>query len=317
MSCSKPLPPFTFDLLCYLNRDQLERFSIVCRPLKNFIERYFQSKPYRIFDRLEIRRGLYALEHKIWNTKQILEHKTHEYSTQQFLDGQKCSIDNLRKNGNIKIYEGRAYYSFADMLPYLGPTIRIENTRIYIDEDFTYNPEHISKMESISYLWRDGYMNIWNAREDDSRLVAEYFQPILDSPIILQCQNLSMDNAHFSFRDYKVLFTVKVIEIDYYNNEIYSNYWLQFIEQPGEKPVVVLDCVHRKGLFSAVSPKRKIVFLKLGNRTLTEFRETNKTSGEILELKEGLPTELNLEIYDDICINYTLERSKQMLKCYS
>ncbi|KAI1698693.1 hypothetical protein DdX_17770 [Ditylenchus destructor] len=63
MSNSKPVPPFMFDTLYYLNRNQLERFSIVCRPLKNFVERYFGSKPYRILDRLRICKGSYALIH--------------------------------------------------------------------------------------------------------------------------------------------------------------------------------------------------------------------------------------------------------------
>ncbi|KAI1698639.1 hypothetical protein Ddc_18988 [Ditylenchus destructor] len=82
MSCSKPLPPFTFEVLCYLNRDQLERFSIVCRPLKNFIDRYFHSKPYRVFDRLRIRGGSYVLEHNDvqWHPDRD------DYSVQQFLE---------------------------------------------------------------------------------------------------------------------------------------------------------------------------------------------------------------------------------------
>ncbi|KAI1701563.1 hypothetical protein DdX_16038 [Ditylenchus destructor] len=81
MSYSKPLPPFTFDVLYYLNRDQLERFSIVCRPLKNLIERYFHSKPYRVFDQLLIHGGSYALVHN-----RVRWHPNRDdYSVQQFL----------------------------------------------------------------------------------------------------------------------------------------------------------------------------------------------------------------------------------------
>ncbi|KAI1693032.1 hypothetical protein DdX_20882 [Ditylenchus destructor] len=64
MSCSKPLPPFTFDVLRYLNRDQLERFTIVCRLLKNLIDLYFHSKPYHVFDRLSIYEGRRAFEER-------------------------------------------------------------------------------------------------------------------------------------------------------------------------------------------------------------------------------------------------------------
>ncbi|KAI1692389.1 hypothetical protein DdX_21282 [Ditylenchus destructor] len=81
MSKSKYLPPFTFDLLCCLKRDQLERFSIVCRPLKNIIDRYFNSKPCRIFDALRIRGGSYALRH---NNVQWHPNRD-DYSAQQFL----------------------------------------------------------------------------------------------------------------------------------------------------------------------------------------------------------------------------------------
>ncbi|KAI1696438.1 hypothetical protein DdX_19050 [Ditylenchus destructor] len=115
MSNSKPLPPFVFDVLCYLNRDQLERFSIICRSLKNIIERYFHTKPYRIFDWLIICGVSYVLRHKYvqWHPNRD------DYTVQQFLDGQRCSSVVLK---NRYCYR---YYSFAEMRPYLGPNILV------------------------------------------------------------------------------------------------------------------------------------------------------------------------------------------------
>ncbi|KAI1702775.1 hypothetical protein DdX_15285 [Ditylenchus destructor] len=84
MSCSKPLPPFTYELLCFMNRDQLERFSIICRPLKNLIQRYFHSKPYRVFRCLNIRGRSYALSHNAvqWHPNRD------DYNVQQFFGKQ-------------------------------------------------------------------------------------------------------------------------------------------------------------------------------------------------------------------------------------
>ncbi|KAI1690995.1 hypothetical protein DdX_22169 [Ditylenchus destructor] len=310
MSCSKPLPPFTYELLCYLNRDQLERFSIVCRPLKNFIDRYFHSKPYRVFDQLYIRGGSYALRHNnvFWHPNRD------DYSAQQFLDGQKCRSSH------------HTYYSFAEMRPYLGPSVRVQFTYLNVAGNSTYNSQHIEEMESIAYLWRDGKICIWNAKSDGSRIVDNDFQLILNSPTILQCRDLYMENAHFSFKDYKVLYSVKVIEV-YYNEkdeeEIDLNSWPEFLEQPGVKPVVVLHYYHRENIAfiidrlsqpfsSAVLPNGfKVVFSQRNEplEPLTQFRETNKTLGEILELKKVLPTEYQPEhLKGHEC--YTLERSR-------
>ncbi|KAI1700413.1 hypothetical protein Ddc_18095 [Ditylenchus destructor] len=314
MSLSKPLPPFTYDLLRFLNRDQLDRFAIVCRSLKNLIERYFQSKPCRVFDRLWIHGELCALVHK-----NVQWHPNRDgYSVQQFLDGQECSIDESNGPGN-----DRTLYSFAEMHPYLGLPVRIKTTCIFVDGESTYNPEHIAEMESMSYLWRDHCLII--GKDDESRIVAEDFQLILNSPTILQCRILTMYDAYFSFKDYKVLNTVNVFEI-YYDgaDDIGLNHWQQFLEQPGAKPVVALSGLRREiidnaldrlkqAFSSAVSPNAyKIAFVRV-NEPLTEFGETNKNSGEVLELKRELPVEYPEECAEDFnhpdFDHYTLQRS--------
>ncbi|KAI1710451.1 hypothetical protein Ddc_13396 [Ditylenchus destructor] len=293
-------------------------FTIICRPLKNFIERYFCSKPNRIFDELRIRGGSYALFHKDvqWHPNQS------DYSVQRFLDAHECMIDKLRDPWN-----DHAYYSFAEMRPYLGPSVRITKASIYIAGNSTFNPEHIKDIESISYIWRDGNIEIRNAGEYGSRIVAEDFQPILNSPTILQCRLLKMENAYFLFKDFKVLYTVNVIEINYFGEDeidLRHQCWPQFFEHPGLKPLVVFSylrgftCENFKNLqdqlskafSSAVSSNVfKIVFALLPNdEPLIEFRNTNKVSGDKLELRKGFPTEYQPENLDEDCC-YILECS--------
>ncbi|KAI1701560.1 hypothetical protein DdX_16035 [Ditylenchus destructor] len=233
-------------------------------------------------------------------------------------NGQKCGID-IARNSNV-------YYSFAEMRPYLGPTVRIKQMRLYPES--TYSPGHIEEMESIAYLWREGDITIFKDTCAERIIVAEDFQLILNSPMILQCRELYTANAQFSFKDYKVLYSVKVIIIFYDEQEnIDFNYWPQFLEQPGVKPIVVFRWLEpesvddvlghlSKAFSSAVSPNAfKIVFAEIEDESdeeidepLTEFRKTNNTSGEILELKKGVPLECQSQWFtEENC--FTLERS--------
>ncbi|KAI1699107.1 hypothetical protein Ddc_18738 [Ditylenchus destructor] len=168
-----------------------------------------------------------------------------------------------------------------------------------------------------AHLWCDRKIILWKWT---SSIVPKYFSLILDSPIILQCRYLLMHDAQFLFQDCKILYNVKIIEINYDDDETDPNYWPQFLEQPGVKPLVVLRELHRESIntvldhlsktfSSAVSPNAfKIVFAQ-NDDPLTEFRKTNKTSGEKLELKKGLPTDNQNEDLDGY-VNYTLERSR-------
>ncbi|KAI1695661.1 hypothetical protein Ddc_21106 [Ditylenchus destructor] len=106
------------------------------------------------------------------------------------------------------------------MRPYLGLNVRVNLTFIYIAKDSTYNKKHIAEMESIAHLWRDADISIEHVKYVYSRAVANNFKFILNSPTILQCRDLSMNNAYFPFKDYKVLYAVKVIIIDYDDGEV-------------------------------------------------------------------------------------------------
>ncbi|KAI1703497.1 hypothetical protein Ddc_16518 [Ditylenchus destructor] len=212
------------------------------------------------------------------------------------------------------------------MRPYLGLTVRVGWTKIYVAEDSTYNPEHIAEMESIAYLWRDGNIRTENADYCFSQICAENFQSILDSPTILQCQILEMSNAHFSFKDYKVLYTLNIIDNWYSSDDDDHNWWPEFLEHPGIKPLIVFRFLRRenidnfldrlsKAFSSAILPNSfKIVLTNIDidkhriAKPLTEFRETNNASSEKLELKKGLPVEYQKEYLRE-CECYTLERS--------
>ncbi|KAI1708989.1 hypothetical protein Ddc_14074 [Ditylenchus destructor] len=317
MSCSKPLPPFICDSLYYLNRDQLERFSIVCRPFKNFIDRYLHTKPYRVFDNLSICGGSYALYNCYTLYNNVHWHPNRDdYSVQQFLAGEALQPEYYK---HCEYYK---HYSFGEMRPYLGQNVRIKNTVISLGDDITYNPEHIEQMESIAHLWCDRKIDVWKWDGIGIICVLNDFQLILDSPTILQCRHLSMGYAHFSFKDYRVLYNAKIIENYYGNEETDPNYWPQFLDQPGVKPLVVLRYFSRKNInalidhlsktfSSAVLPNAfKIVFTETSD-PLIEFRKTNNASAEKLELKRGLPTEYQDDDnkFLDRYINYTLERS--------
>ncbi|KAI1706928.1 hypothetical protein DdX_12711 [Ditylenchus destructor] len=177
------------------------------------------------------------------------------------------------------------------MRPYLGPSVRIQSTYFSVVRNSTYYPEHVEEIESIAYLWRDGDIDVGD--DPYRRIRAEDFEPILNSPTILQCRVLRMDNAQLSFKDYKVLYSVKIIDTWYDEENVDPNCWLEFLEQPGVKPIIVL-CGYRHGnidialdrlkeaFSSARSPNPfKIVFAELCDVVLTEFRETNKNSNEI------------------------------------
>ncbi|KAI1693704.1 hypothetical protein DdX_20515 [Ditylenchus destructor] len=146
------------------------------------------------------------------------------------------------------------------MRPYLGQNVRIKWTEIFVGGENTYNPDRIEQMESIAHLWGDGDIRICSANVTDRQIVAEHFQLILNSPSVLKCQNLKMSNANFSFKDYKVLYSVKVFEIDYRIGEVDTNYWFQFIEQPGAKPVVVFGLLHRESIDNLLKQLSKVIF---------------------------------------------------------
>lgn len=118
------------------------------------------------------------------------------------------------------------FYSFTKMRPFLEPTVRIKKTTIAVGANY----HQVEQLESVSYLWRNGDIHLASQRSFVD------FQLVLKLPTILRCRNLYMEYANVSLKKFKVLYTVKMIETCHGN----STFWLEFLEQPGVKPLIVV-----------------------------------------------------------------------------
>ncbi|KAI1696135.1 hypothetical protein DdX_19200 [Ditylenchus destructor] len=292
MSCSKFLSHSALDVLCYLNRDEMERCHIVCRLLKHFVEGYFHSKPYRIFDWLHVSGGRYMLRHKglYWYPYRD------DYNIVLFLEKREhLSTGYVKGRKRQRLTHLPFDYSFAEMSPYLGPTVRINEILLSINAGTTYPPAHIAEMESIAYLWQNGKISLNNSGVND--------QPILKSPTILHCRQLKLMHTQFHMGEFSVFFTPKILHLRPTYLDV--TYVLEFLGQIRIKPSVVLEFVGldrintiierlSKVFHSAVLPNAfTLILIQPVYQPLAIFNKRNKNSGESLELKEGLPSALD------------------------
>ncbi|KAI1697019.1 hypothetical protein DdX_18749 [Ditylenchus destructor] len=160
------------------------------------------------------------------------------------------------------------------MRPYLGPTVRIKKTVICVAGDFTYNPEQIDEMESIAYLWSDHKINIQNNLR---RIRAEDIQPILNSTTILRCRIWEMENTHFPFKEYEILYAMKILEVRYHGDDsfdLWHRYWQQFLEKPGVKPIVAFYHLHRKNVDNLLDQLSKDFSSAVSQNTYTIIIES-------------------------------------------
>ncbi|KAI1691449.1 hypothetical protein DdX_21881 [Ditylenchus destructor] len=318
MSCSKFLHNFAVDVLCYVDRNKLDDLMIVSGQFKNYIDKHFRAKPYRVFEELLIGAGTFILKHHgvQWHPNR------EDYNVLNFLDGVECSLDaDPKRHGEM------SYYSFSEMQPYLGPTVRFEFTFIHTAGQNMYSNEHIMKMESLTHLWREGTINFLNCY-DGRQIVPDNIRRIFSSPIILQCRDLVIYNACFSFKDYGVLYMPQSIQIflpdeQYVNPNIVSDY----LEQMKMEQIVMLQFYSIEFIpsiverilqsFSKIDSStgwilegklKKVHFQAFSLRQLAssgftmllgiyhgtidqsiEFQKVNNVTGEKLELKKGLP----------------------------
>ncbi|KAI1729835.1 hypothetical protein Ddc_02500 [Ditylenchus destructor] len=331
MGKTKILPELIFDFLRYLNRDDLDRLTLVCRLLNSFIERYFHLTPYRIFETLQIINGKYRLFNRIpknkwtpFSTIAVWHPNRDDYTVKQFLASEALSPR------NISLSES---YSYAEMSPYLGPNIRLRYTLLHVSS-MTSSSEIVSELESLSHVWSQHKLHLYKSGpepifDDDMIWNADEWLPLLKSPTdLLQCQYLRLDFGDFPLKDYEVLYTVKLITIGRGYRQEHVKYWVQFLEKEGVKPLLVLPyiydyCVDRayfdfnvvdyffQAFSNATSPASFMVEFELstelGLQGLDERREKNFFTKEILELKKG-SMECIGPFYHRNEVYYTLER---------
>ncbi|KAI1707841.1 hypothetical protein Ddc_14606 [Ditylenchus destructor] len=295
MACSKFSHETLLETLNFCSRDNLERLAIASHKLNQLTLRHFPSNPYRVFDELDISYG---------NSDKFYSLRHHS-----------ASLDSKPWDSN------RSRYSFIEIQPYLGPTVRVENVSILIEEE--NNGDRIliltHEMESLSHLWYGARLNL------DARGVRPFgneltplISPILHSRTIFQFRELYMHDCEFNPRHYPLLYSLKVIGFIYARPFANGYNLLNFLHKPGDKPIVVLGFARQfsplmdlisEAFSRATSPcSFKIVFTYIGTSDFNEieFSKTNICQ-EILEYKRGLPDGYHIDRLQN-GNNYTLQR---------
>ncbi|KAI1712888.1 hypothetical protein Ddc_12232 [Ditylenchus destructor] len=336
MSCSKFSTYAYLDLLHFFDRDQLERISITCRLLNRLVERGLQSKSLRVFDKLEIRPSpkgksfqtlltnafcigslgaFYRLRH---NGVQL--YPKSGVAVQQFLAG-----ENTENSNPVS-------YSFVEISPYLGPTVRFKETEIKVRNYCPYTSEAANELESLTHLWRDRVITI--KPMEMQVIFAESIRHILDSPTILKCKQLEIEDPDLPLSNYPVLYSADVFHV-FCNRILKPENWKFFegsradggkplffltlwINHSDVEPVVITN--YKYQVFpQADSPCafKMVVKLRLVGELLP-FSIQNTSTQEVLELKEDY-SDVSLDIslvdvmweqlFDNFSTYYTLERS--------
>ncbi|KAI1694965.1 hypothetical protein Ddc_21614 [Ditylenchus destructor] len=317
--CSKFSQDTLCEVLTFCSRIELEYFSIASRSLNCLIAKNFPSKPYLVVDKLIIcpqgNDNSYCLEHS--------ERQWHPNKNRCYL--QHLSVSNKTS------HKDRIYYSLAQTRPYLGPSVRVKSTCLYVKNETIISPTLVTEMESLSHIWRDQTLVMLPSVGYLTDAMFQKLQPILNSRNISQFGELRLIDVDFPLVDYPVLNSLNVLElydVEQRNNDSITSFYeniLHFLEKPGAKPLVVLNGIHNRNkdhsplihlisqAFSRATSPCEFGLVLLRNKNsvtyLTEFRETNNISGEVLKLEKGLPAECN-QRYSRQYVCYTLQRCR-------
>ncbi|KAI1691356.1 hypothetical protein DdX_21935 [Ditylenchus destructor] len=298
MTCSKFSQDTLLEMLCYCSRDQLERHSIISWQLKCLIAQNFRSKPYRVFDRLDItcddNEYSYTLHHQRtqWHPNQT------EYTAQHFLDGNKCK------------QQVNALCPLPEMRPYLGESVRVKTAVLVVKEEAGLNRKLAAEIETVAHIWSDQELVILpitryftEAYRIKPYITDALIQQIANSGRIFQVRQLMISNPDFSFKDYSELYSAKILIVVYFLPFKCPENLLDFLQEPGAKPLVVLCFDFWKALteaslfidriaqsFSSASTSSNFrLIIKYNNRDgsklLNKFCIENRTTNEVLQLK--------------------------------
>ncbi|KAI1715830.1 hypothetical protein Ddc_10901 [Ditylenchus destructor] len=296
MAYSKFAQDSLLEMLNFYSRDQLEHHSVTSRQLYRLIELNFPSKPYRIFDAFHIfcDESEYSLMHKCvrWNPN------IEDYNAQQFSDGKKCNQQDLSLEST--------HYSLSEMRLYLGRSVRIKKTFLFIREEINLKTEIIAELQTIAHLWSDQEFVIApkSGRYFTDAMI-QRIQSITNSERIFQARELTIYNPHLSFKDYSMLNSAKILKVICFSPCKSSADILHLLEKPGAKPQLVLcygswsteeqfkqASLLIKLIFqsfssaSTISAFRLIImYFKHNNKSIKEFRVENRITSEVLQLR--------------------------------
>ncbi|KAI1718500.1 hypothetical protein Ddc_09553 [Ditylenchus destructor] len=290
------------DIFQYLNRNDLETFSIVNRQFNQILQQHFLERPFRLLCNETL-----VLKRICKEIKVRLEKSNADY------------LDPITRQWHPRPFIN--YFTLEQMHPFLNETVRVRNVMFLLPKDPDCTAGEIESLSSLSRLWVGQEFSILNDICTPD-IVSSWIHPILSTPSLLKCSHLQLDfvNEVTPVHNYPSIYTLNFLGTQWHEFNAVS--MIDLIEHKGLYPrsntTFVLWDVHPDKLTDDlrnifVETKKPlhftVHFLLFDKEEVHPFQLMNQNTKEILQLREMSVEEVAVHTdYIDHKLYWTLER---------
>ncbi|KAI1700211.1 hypothetical protein Ddc_18181 [Ditylenchus destructor] len=284
------------NVLEYLDRENLEKLSIVSRLFEKIVRIEFPRHPFRVFNKLYIETGTNGnIDLGMQNERITLQITPYAVEFKRY----------------STIRNGARYFSVRAMQPFLSKSVRFGRTIIEVNSTL-FSQQSITAMENFAHLWtgrilkiEHGYDIITPASPNHHRYapdnaITPNCELLFNAPgIITPCRELDICRINAPI-NYPALYALQMIKISEVHGFSADNL-LNFVEGLSKyNSTTQLVCFSRVnfqrthiGIIREAFSKSKVshawkLFLvdrQAGNSKLIEFRDENLLTKDVLELR--------------------------------
>ncbi|KAI1706633.1 hypothetical protein DdX_12842 [Ditylenchus destructor] len=288
------------NVLQSFDRDELLILTISNRCIQRIIKNEFSKKPLRVYDNVELQVNQTGQLEACLRNGQI-----------ELLADRSNVSEFKASTGYIVQTKLSAFFPIEQMSPFLGDIVRCKTSILWIHLSARIKPDHVTEMEKMTHLWSERNLvitpepNLIYLKKTSVKIALDYHRLLCTPAIVESCRDLRMFGIDIPLKIYRHIYALKVIKIVQIETRISPINFLKFVEGIGKQKSSAVICFE---LFSSssqvemwshigkmreifIESRKSIAFkvsfllLTMHEALITEFRDTNPSTNETLEMR--------------------------------